>query len=430
MVAFVVANWILLLTTLGIFLGALRKDPALLAKPSIPLLGAFHVFLQWPATIQAGWIESYLPQPWHAILVVHGFVLGALALSLRFHRQSARAIWNESTRASRETLAPTWRHLLPPALALAAGTAIYLLFVPITETGLYSILFDPERASLAREGSLKLLENRSVAYLYFFNAKVSALLLASFIALWAIGRRTTRALVLGAVCLVPIAMAASLSGARSFGMFVLLAALATAVWARGRTWGIRKWSLIGAAFLALLAVPAILSILREGLALTPGRLFEYMFGVVLAERVFGIAPNAIHYIHYAQTRGYVGIDGWSFVAHFFGMPETNLSNTINRIYYPTATPTGYANAGFPFVYYAYVGLAGVGLAILLVQFLDVVLDVAYHFYPREAIPLLVVSVINVASLLEAEFTTGLVTHGIFTGAIAATALGAWAGWRR
>ena len=69
------------------------RDRSLLLKPSIMAILFFHVMCQWGTALQAGRIESALPQPWVFVLLSHGFPMIGLAVSLLIGRRSARVIW-------------------------------------------------------------------------------------------------------------------------------------------------------------------------------------------------------------------------------------------------------------------------------------------------------------------------------------------------
>src|SRR5262245_24345116 len=82
---FVVVNWGIALATSLVLLGFYRWKRHLFVKPSMMLVALHHILVQWPLAVIANFTEDFVPQPWSAALLVHGFVIIGLALSLSFN---------------------------------------------------------------------------------------------------------------------------------------------------------------------------------------------------------------------------------------------------------------------------------------------------------------------------------------------------------
>jgi len=127
-------------------------------KPSIMIVGCYHILYQWPIVFLSAFLENFLPSPWHLALLVHGFILLGIAISFVGFNQPATTIWESLPKQQLNAFVP--RQILSAVFAIALMlSAIYLYYVPFTRTGLYALLYNPTYAAEAREFSLKLLDN-------------------------------------------------------------------------------------------------------------------------------------------------------------------------------------------------------------------------------------------------------------------------------
>lgn len=156
--SYFIVNLIASVVALATFVYMYSDRRYMFVKPSVMILGCYHVLCQWPLVLLSGFLESFLPSPWIFAALIHGFMLIGLATSFVTFNRSARSIWE---------------HLSSPQLSVSASNsaagavfgiacvlaAIYLYYVPFKETGLYILIYDPSHAAEARELSLKLLQS-------------------------------------------------------------------------------------------------------------------------------------------------------------------------------------------------------------------------------------------------------------------------------
>lgn len=180
MSVFQLVNWLLAFSTCAILTCAIWADRSLIIKPSIMAIIFFHVMCQWGTAIESARIESYLSSPWIFILLSHGFPLIGLLVSMATWRRSARFVWKRVVSYKLSMSFPQKNSLILLSFVFLVFLIIYILHVPITNTGLYSILISPEESAQTRELSAKLLENSFVRYDHAFMTSVLDLCQLSF----------------------------------------------------------------------------------------------------------------------------------------------------------------------------------------------------------------------------------------------------------
>ena len=166
--------WLLLLD-LVLFGVLIAVRPGALLRPSV----FFSVFMCVTINVAAATVDKAVYGP---VTTLHAIRLSALLLPLAMFiwvlatpqlTAEARSIAGRCRAAARSP------QLLgrdeQRAIVLLSGLMVlallaYLATVPLTSTGLWSILFDPASSVEARERSLKMLDLPIVGYLYVFSA--------------------------------------------------------------------------------------------------------------------------------------------------------------------------------------------------------------------------------------------------------------------
>lgn len=420
MTTFLVVSWTATLLTALLLAWTVTTSRFLLVKPTMWLLIAHHVVIQWAAAMSTERIYGFLPNPWPFALLVHGFALFGLAGTRLTARATAWEIWQ------RIPALRTGRSWGPTVAALGMLTVAMILYyfrvVPFEETGLYALLYNPLNAEQARESSLKLVSDPIVRYGYSFVISVFAPLLIGLLVWRVLERRgiaRQRALLLALAGLPVLLVAVTLTGARSYAA-TLLVTMSLVVGFRAR---------FSSRFLTLLplglivpAVPTVLTILREGIAIDLATFLPYL-RTFLLERVFlGPMDTGLWYAHYAQTIGFVGVAGVPKLAALLGVSSINMPNTIGLHYTAANIDSVHANTGFVFAYYGYFGIVSFPISLLLLWSIDGVLWILRRLSDTMLAATLAGVAVGAVGFMAAEYTTVLITHGFAVLPIAARLL--------
>jgi hypothetical protein len=412
MTAFELSSWLACLAT-SISLGAiLRWRRSLFLKPSIIVVTAHHIMIQWAATIESPFIEAYLRSPLEFGLLVHGFPLIGLAVSLTFGGQLTRTILRRLAEPFAISQSTQRRLSLTLAGGILAVVAYYLIEVPFQSTGLYTMFVDPAQSAQARESSLKLLNNQTLKYAFSLMTSSIAPLLSAAIAgmvFLNLRKRQFGRVIVASAALLAIMLAVSLTGARSFAAMILLT-VSLAIWLRR---GLR-FGLVGVTVTVLVvsAAPIALTIFREGNILNPATFAEY-FGTAFVRRiVYMPMETALWHAHYAQFNGFFGPAAIPRLAALLDVPSVDVPNLIGLTYYLLGRLDSVsANTSYVYSYYSYFGIESLVVSLVGLWLTDGALLV----YARlsDALLLPCVASISVASLGFAymDYTTVLVTNG-------------------
>jgi len=411
---FIVVNWLLVILTFIVLLGAIARDRSLLVKPSIMAIIFFHIMCQWGAALHAGRVEYLLPQPWIFVLLSHGFPIIGLAVSLLSGRGGARETWQRITSQEATDLSGKRRALSFLALFFVLFMVVYLSQVPLRNTGLYNILFSDTSSAevaLARERSVNLLPNPLLRYGHNIMMAVFAPLLAVLamqlmLAHWRRRSRLRAAFYLG--CLVAILAAASISGARSYSAYTFM--LIFFAWLLQKGFPIKPVQFI-LAVIVILTLPTMLTILREGRALTVKGFISYLGGHTLKRVVIVPMETGLQHVHYAQTHGAFGMQAIPRLAKTKGIKPLKVPLFISKVYYGNPLETTTSNTSYVYAYYSYFGLIAFVPCLLGLWLLDLSLLV----YRRLSANLLLACVACVAIAANkfsgTEYTIGLFTFG-------------------
>lgn len=229
--SYFLVNLIASLVALATFVYIYFNRRYMFVKPSVMILGCYHVLCQWPQVLLSAFLENFLPSPWIFAALVHGFVLIGLAISFVTFNQSASSIWEHL---------PS-RQLNVSASNYAAGAvfgigcvlaAIYLYYVPFKETGLYTLIYDPSHAAEARELSLKLLQSWIPKYaLNLLSNTIAPLFTAIVTYFILLNRETSFVAKLIWFALLMLCWGASMfNGAKGIFVFLAFVVMGTIAW--------------------------------------------------------------------------------------------------------------------------------------------------------------------------------------------------------
>jgi hypothetical protein len=404
---FVAWNWALCLLTSAALVTAFVRCRALFLKPSVAFLVFFHVRMQWAGTILAETVETTLPEPTVFILLLHGVPLAALAIAYATGRRRLMRVW---ARVIRTEVQVERRSLLVLLAAAAAVTLYYLVHVPFADTGLYTIFTDPARSPQARAESLKLLDNPSLQYAFTFLRNSLAPLIAIIATQLLVSSvRTRRLLHAGAAAamLAFVFVAVSLPGERAPAAYLLVAIVLSRLFQRGLRGSIGG-PLVGA--VAVLSLPAILTMTREDVPLSADVFGQYL--LVMANRALAApAETAMWYVHQAQTTGLFGLGAIPKLAWLFGIEPIDAPNVMGLRYALNPLESVSEGTSFIFSYFSYFGIVSMLISLVCLLLLDTVLAVYEGLSERMLVPLMTTLVLASSTLVEADYTTVLMSNG-------------------
>lgn len=404
-------GWVACLITSAILFYIYAKKRYLIVKPSIVFITIFHVCIQWAATIDYQNIVHTLPDPSDFLLLTHLFPLAVVTISQQFGDHKAREVWDRliSTTAFDPAKYRAIAVILTGSMVIAV--MIYLYYVPFWQTGLYAIFMNPMGAAQAREESLKLIDNLSVKYLYLFMASaIAPLLTVIFTRLMTSAWRSGAYLqvVFYMLSIPVIAFAAALTGARGFVANIILTMIMTILFERGLP--LNPVKLLGYGLLVV-SGPVILSIMREGQALSLTNFWEYLSNGVGGRIFYTPMQTGLWFADYAQTSGFLGVAGIPKIASFFGVDSVNASNLVGLRYTHSSLDSMLANTCFLFSYYCFFGFNSLWISVLLTLCLDSVTWLYAKFSDLLLLPCIVAIFVSSLSFADSDYTTVLITHG-------------------
>jgi len=408
------------IVSIGLTVGILR-DRSLLLKPSIVVLGFYHLCIQWPSTLYATigpgldfvarrGLDSFytdwaVPWGWHFFVLAQVFPLMGLFGSLFIFRRSAREQWSRITVTSESSL--LFFHLVLGLMILAV-VVYYFSVVPLQKTGLYAILFSPANYAFARENSLKLLTDKKLQYLFSWMTSVLVpffCVTASFAAWDCLKRRRMIPGVILIVLIVIGIVASSLTGAKwppAFTIFVLILA-----WLLRRKMRFSFWGGI-AAFCLILGLPVVFTIMRA-----PSLLWMDAVWLMLHRTFFAPMEACRDYVRYTMEVGYLGIAAYPKLARLVDVIPIDLPNVIHRYYFNHSVQTGSHTASFVFFNYAAFGIGSFIISLLSLWALDL-LTLFYRFIANSTLLIACMAVVTAAStsFVSSDYMVTLVTHGV------------------
>jgi hypothetical protein len=423
--AFEFFNWAAAGVVTLLLLRTLRLRRHIFFKPSILTVLAYHILIQWPLAFYSPFIEENIPRPWEFSLLVHSFCIGGVVLGGLSFAQATQHVWRsvaETNRAPPERDQGDLTVLLTIALCLGF---VYLLYVPIRETGLYALLIDPLSAVLAREASLKLLESSVPKYALSLVSFTIAPFVAALVAFrwssagqYTLAEKTAR---VGAVALVTTL--AFLTGEKGVVVYIVLAIVVAAATAKGRfSW---PWLMVGA---ALTLIPAIAVTLIFAMINPSGPLVDILTlqsSVTLRRAFVAVFEVSTWYVHYAQTVGTVGIAGVARLAGLAGTASIDVPNMIGLTYGPDyyggeVLESISATAGFVFANYINFGALAMAINLGLLLASDAIIPIVAAVVARRLQPIMLVFfALSAVKFAQSEYMVVWLTHGFAVSVLAA-----------
>lgn len=408
---YVFLNWFFYIVT-ALWLGFLFfKHRHYFIKPSIILITLSHVFFQLPLALYSHKYEYAVPDPYMLSFLINGYILIGLSVSLYTFQNSSLVIWKRISALNIENYEVNGRIISFFSIIIILIVTVYLFYVPFSETGLYAIVNNPAMASLARERSLKLLDNRVLVYAYSIMTSVLAPLLAVllfFAGLKCLSvRRYSLCFIIG-LSIFFLMVFVSLPGARVSAINLLLAMTVSFLLFKRLPFHPVKLVFI----LLLIVVPGVLiGVYREGTELGVDTFFRYSWDFI-GRRIFQ-DPLEVGswYIHQAQTKGLFGVAAIPKLAALIGYDSLNVPNLIGLGYQPGAGPTVSAGAGYLFAYYSYFGAVSIILSLAALWLLDLALYVYRELSDTLLIACISAVCLSSLSFISSEYTTVLITHG-------------------
>lgn len=377
-------------------------------KPSILVIIFFHIQIQYAATIYSGYIETYLKEPVEFLILVHGFPLLGLFFSSFIAVNTTKKVW---IRIVNNNMKIDYRIVFILFSITVMILFMYLSYVPFNQTGLYYIFTDASSSALAREMSLKLLDNQLIRYAYSLLMSTFSPLLAVLIFLAIISKYNKKNIITTSILIlifIYCIFSVSLTGARSPVAEVILACLFA--------WFIRKKAPLNPFYISIggllvLFVPITLTIFRTGKSFSVDLFFQYMFGGIF-DRLF-IVPmkTGLWHVHFAQNFSFFGVAGIPKLARMFDIEPINVPNIIGLHYTNTTIESISANTSFVFSYYSYFGLPSLLFSILLLLLLDIAIIVYSKLSDKLLVPCVATVSMASWSFINSDYSTVLLTHG-------------------
>jgi hypothetical protein len=415
---FVAMNWIYTIFSAWCIVNLFFTRRHIFIKPSIIIITYTHIFFQWPLAILAGYYEKWLPDPYPIVILVHSFVVVGLSISTLYMEKDAFQVWHSIRSDNRQDLSGFYaKSILLLTTIVVTVTIVYLFYVPITRTGIYSIFFNPAQSAIAREESLKLLEYGGLKYAYsIMSSSVVPLLLALIVMdFLSRGGKTRKLWNIGVILIVCLsAISVSLTGART-GLFNMILIIALVfMWNIGLS--VNPVVIIIIVLIAF-SPPIILSILREGKSVgdLAGLYITYLG--YISHRAF-IMPLDVGswYIHYAQTNGVLGIGAFPKLAGLLGVEPLDGPNIIGLAYAshnygePVLKSVS-ANSGYLLSYYGYLGIISLPISMLGLWFTDIAVLILNRLNKFIIIPCMAsISLASLAFILG-DYTVVWLTQG-------------------
>lgn len=337
-----IGDTLTLICTLWLFLLWVSHRTIFL-KPSISLIALTMMTLVWPHMLMRETIREYTAFADDAYLYTVIFAIGGLMvtngleyLNNTAHSNPLSSLDDLNNKNDLKMAKSIHKYGLVLIIAIMA---LYLFYVPPTQTGLYAILFDPENSGIARENSLKLLDFKLLKYVYLIAySLVAPLVFLIGLNIYYYSKPANWPILITEGVLVSLFL--MLTGARAGLAYLAVAWLALVIIRRKMK---LKTLEVGLAVGFFLVFPAVLSQVREGGG--DADLSTYV-GYIL-DRIF-LIPTIISawFLEYANTYGYGGWMG------LFGQGELgSLYNSIALEYMERYEPIRDSGVTAPSAYF-------------------------------------------------------------------------------
>lgn len=374
--------------------------------PSTWVLLLSALFYMLPALVFIDEISELSPFTWTATIYCTAFVGTGLLINVASPAPAlSRRPWSGRAEAGHREQRRVGRHLAAVLAILAVITLWYLTQVPLSSTGLFGLLLDPENYAQMREESLKLIDSVALQYAYLIGFSclsplAFALLLERVAALGIV-----RGLVLATAVMVFLSFYLLLTGARVGLINLAVVGLFYALLTNRMRIG---WKTLALAVVVAWLAPVALSMIRER-GRTDAGVLEFV--VAIGDRIF-LLPLLISgwFVEFAETRGHSGLAGalglgqqtdWTneIALEFLGRREDVTIETV-------AAPSS-----FFFTNYLYFGWLGLLPSVIALKLMD--WPVRYLSKLPDALmrPLAATILYFSVIFVRAGFGVTLVSHG-------------------
>jgi hypothetical protein len=384
----------------------------LFLKPSLFLLTITHVFFQWPSFLFAGYVESFLPEPYPISLLIHGYIILGTLISTHTGEKTALEIWGRLPNFA--DVAPRQMVFVVCLLGAFIGLILvaYCSAIPFSETGIYAAIFAPSDYDVLRTTSFENLPSL-LRYAFRLMADAAAPWLASCLALigtilWRRGKPSFSMMLWATV--LPLAAVNGLTGARYDSVKLLATAAAAIIIFHRIPFRPIRYLTVG---LAALIPAALLTLLRENQALSLANSFIYLFEHILFHRVL-VTPFqvGVWHVQFAQLAEQFGIAAIPKLAALMEVAPTAVPLVIGKIYLPHPTFNSFCNGGYLLTYFSYFGPIALPICLGLLFMLDGILFLYRKLSPLLLVPCIATFLMCCLELIQSDFTTALLSHGI------------------
>jgi len=408
---YAIINWFFFITCVSLLGFIFYSRRYYFVKPSIQLITFSILFFQFPLAIFSETQEVAVPDPYILSFLIHGYILMGLAVSLYTFQDTSRTVWKRITEGRVSDPRVNERAIVILTGAVICIVSIYLVPVPVRETGLYAVFANPSMAVVAREHSLKLLDNQALVYAFSLMTSSIAPMLA--VMLSALGthlffERRFFSLAIISLAIISLMLAVSLPGARVSAVNLLFVICISFFLIKGIPFHPARLFLL---FILIVTPGVLIGMYREGKAFGFDLYLQYLWDFIGRRILQDPLEVGSWYIHHAQTYGFFGIPALPKLAALTGFDALNVPNYIGLRYQPNAGPTVSAGAGYLLTYYSYFGVASLLISLIALWLLDMAVYVYEKLSHSFLIPCVSAVSLSTLSFISSDYTTVLVTHG-------------------
>jgi len=321
------ASYVLLVLNLFLIIWVLKSRTELILRPTFQLSVIYLLSVSLGGTYYLQDQKTYSGHEWKYLFVFSLFPTISLLFSVLLYKNLTRRYFLENVR----TCIPIKSNIIGPTIStglLLILVAIYSSAYSLSNTGLYSMIFEPEKLELARAQSSTLLESDLARYSLTLIEKVVGPIVASFWTLDLIVSVKSKHRLRAVRGLLGISMAllsSSLSGARSPGLLIVLTVIFTSTLFLWNDLNLKKITGILLVFLFLSPIATILSF-RD---FSPKNILCQTVNIIDRAVYRGSIDN-FWYLEYQKENGYVGIASIPKVAAILGQDSININNEVAK----------------------------------------------------------------------------------------------------
>ena len=396
-----------------------KKERFLIIKPSIWFLFFYHVFIQWSASFYYEEIYERLNQPYKFFILTQIIPFIVTILTRYTFRTHAFKVWKRINLVS-VNIQFIQKGIRTYSLGFTficfSIIGIYLIFVPLTSTGLYVGLTsdNPLLMSIAREKSMKLLPITWLKYLFALLEKFLAPVTVSLLTIlgYQYNKEKKRLIAVSLVLMIfTIVLGVMLPGPRLNGVLVLLCSLITLFFINIKSVNILKYVVLS----ILILIPAVIIQMQKYTDVEQG-LFWVAFEEVFLRRALYVPMEAgIYWLDYVEDHGFWGPAGIPKLAAVLGIESIHVPNFLMQYNFNSIESTGYLTASYMFSYYCYFGPYIYPFLVFSVLALDFWV-IGYRFINSNLLMSSVIA-INLITLVltSTDYITLFISYGFLTG---------------